>query len=112
MIPIEDPEEILAMDTGKLWSVIEIMKATNEISPSDLEILKTIEKGFSLRIPLLYIMEGWYIPMPDYKIVQIKGYGKKPIQLFYDEKHKRDRIMREVILRNLKDDTPVEGRNL
>lgn len=110
MIPIQDIQEVFEMETEKLYAILEIIKATEKIDKQDQQMINLIENGVTVRIPLLYIMNKWFTPYPSTKKVGIKGYGKIPIQLFYNDKRQRDTLMRELIIKKYDNGEPTEAR--
>lgn len=111
MIPIEDPNSVFSASSTELYAMLEVILEENtELRKQYTKELEAIEKGIELKIPILYIVEGWYEEYPTSQKVNIKSYGKCDIHKFYTEKRKRDNLMRILILENINQDEITQPR--
>lgn len=111
MNPIKEPIDIIRLRTGELKAVMDIMIETGEINPEQYQQeIRIIDNGRRIRIPLIYIIEKYYTPRPNTKTVKVKGYGTYNIVKFDEEIKERENLMRTIILENMQNESPTEGR--
>lgn len=114
MIRIENPDEIYEWEIEKLWNTIKTYEdeetERGKIKKIYKKEIETIKNGINLKIPIWYLIKGWYIEYPNTKRVQVKGHGKVNIIEFMEEKERRENILRTIILENLEENTATEPR--
>lgn len=110
MIPNIEESEIMQMPLEALYSTFRLICDTEEISDEDILIEKNIKNGIMIKVPIEYILKGWYDERPTYKKVMIKHFGKCDLISFEEEIKKRETLMREFILRWTKQEDPEQTR--
>lgn len=105
MIKIENPDDVYNWNTEQLWNAIkQIQEETPEIN------IDKIKNGNKIKFPIWYIIKNWITERPEYKTVDIKGYGRIKITEYMEEKDYRESQMRKIIFENQNDEEMTEPR--
>lgn len=112
MIPHIETENTYTYNIGTLWAIINLMaeeedERGNRIDEKYKEELEEIANGKFIKIPIEYMINPWVKMYPQRKSVKIMGYGSRNIIMFCKEKDYREKLMREIII---KEQTRTEKR--
>lgn len=105
-----DEQEIMEMETEKLWNTIQVKIRSEEINITKTE-LNTIKEGKKLKFPIYYLTNKWYSVYPETKSIEVDGYGRVDIKEFMEEKEERDAIMRHALIRSIDDEATTPRVN-
>lgn len=108
MIRIDNPDEIYSWEIGELWNAINLLE--EEEKQDNEEDLEKVKYGIRIRVPIIYLIKGWYEEHPESKRITIKGHGKYDIVEFHDEVDEREAMMRQIILDSIEEGS-TEPRN-
>jgi hypothetical protein len=111
MITFENPDQIYSMNLEELWNVITTLEDDEIQNKTD--TLELIKNGINIKIPIYYLIQPeWIRYYPEYKTVEVTGYGKHKITDLKDEITERERKTRQLILKMLNNEKHFEYRKL
>ena len=101
--------ELFRMTTAELWKTFR--SVLFEIGDGSYEKeLEMVKNGINLGVNIKWITNKWFKPFPKNNQVRVTGHGTMKLTVFMDEIEEREDLMRDIILRNLKDEKIREPR--
>lgn len=115
MIKIQNPDDIYEWTLEKLWKTVKTYE--EEYTEKEITLkqqykkeLQIVKNGIKLKLPIHYLIYGWYTEYPNTKGVKVQGHGVFNIMEFLEERERRENILRTIILENLEDESTTEPR--
>lgn len=106
-------EDIWERDIEELYNILLTLIETGEVEEKEYEKeLCQVKEGMLINIPILYIIEGWFRAYPETGYVIIKGHGRHPLERFFEDKQKREALMRKIIIENTDEGNPTRPREV
>lgn len=100
-----ETENINKMDTEELWNTFDLLMEEEDENGKPLKKkyeneIRLIKEGFRIKIPIWYLTQGWYEIYPSGARAKVLHYGKYSLKDFMEEKEKREKAMRAIIMEN------------
>lgn len=111
-------QDIIKMELEELWNTYQIlMEEEDEETEQRLDKIyeeetEEIKNGTSQKkVPLQWVLNGWYEPHPSSGKVTIMGMGKHELLPFLEDIEKRKTLMRKILIDNIEDESSTQPRN-
>jgi len=104
-----DINQVMTWSLGQLYNYVKTIE--EDLNEEEQELIKKCEKG-ELLIPIHinYYIKEYYQEYPSSKKASIMGFGKIHITTLWKDIELRETTIRKIILDNLEEDSPTEGR--
>lgn len=97
-------DNINSWDCNELWNAFSTLMMEEDeegfIMQRYIKEYRQIKNGFEIPLSIRYFANKWYESYPTYQIVIVANTWKYDMESFYNEKEKREILMRKILIEN------------